>query len=766
MEVSQKHGRPTVGQLAAALKKEIGLDLDAQGMADILWLAEKIEPGQTIGETIEKPIEKNTLKNTPEELSPQPERTSPTTKSSPEPPAADVYPEEQRKRSPSTGAKGDSIPFRSPAAPALRSPLELGRALRPLMRKVRSLTKTVLDEEATVNRIAESDLSNFWLPVLVPDRERWLDLALVVEESPSTFIWKRTIAELQRLLTYQGAFRTVRTWRLAAVQDKAVQDKAPVLLPHWDASGDRSTRVKNFRSPKELIDPAGRRLILLVSDCTSELWRRGRIHPILKLWANSGPTTILHLLPERLRSSSALGYGFPVSLRAFLPGVPSDRLIAEDLPIWEDLDRVPTLTLPVISLEPEALSQWSRVVAGVGAARTTGVVFDLDFIKKSAQSPAAEGTAPLSAEARLNRFWATASKTARKLAGLMAAAPVSLPVIDLLRETLLPDARQGHIAEIFMSGLIEQKQDGYDFIDGVRERLIDATPVPDSEAVLDAVSRYVGDRAGLSIRSFPALLELSLDDNDATLRDVLPFARLGIEVLRRLGAEHRNLARRFEESRSEATQGDRVDTRNEPESQRPSEPKTNFWKDLIPNIRANVRNLPRLGQRSREIRPQSSVEPPSEKSINYARLRDLLEAGEWDKADEETARKMLEAVNRGRFGWWREENIDNFPGEDLRTIDRLWVEYSDGHFGFSVQARIYEKLGGTGEYNGEIWRAFGDRVGWRNGERLGWADKRSITYLEEAPEAHLPLRIALEYFTPMGRWLSSLAQRLAACRIT
>ena len=44
-------------------------------------------------------------------------------------------------------------------------------------------------------------------------------------------------------------------------------------------------------------------------------------------------------------------------------------------------------------------------------------------------------------------------------------------------------------------------------------------------------------------------------------------------------------------------------------------------------------------------------------------------------------------------------SIDNFPCEDLRTIDQLWVKYSDGRFGFSVQKRIYQNLGGTRGYN-------------------------------------------------------------------
>ncbi|CCQ59603.1 GUN4 domain-containing protein, partial [Crocosphaera watsonii] len=43
---------------------------------------------------------------------------------------------------------------------------------------------------------------------------------------------------------------------------------------------------------------------------------------------------------------------------------------------------------------------------------------------------------------------------------------------------------------------------------------------------------------------------------------------------------------------------------------------------------------------------------------------------------------------------------DNFPCEDLRIIDQLWVKYSNGQFGFSVQKQIYmDELGGTKMYN-------------------------------------------------------------------
>ncbi|MDT9187974.1 MAG: GUN4 domain-containing protein [Limnospira sp. PMC 894.15] len=41
------------------------------------------------------------------------------------------------------------------------------------------------------------------------------------------------------------------------------------------------------------------------------------------------------------------------------------------------------------------------------------------------------------------------------------------------------------------------------------------------------------------------------------------------------------------------------------------------------------------------------------------------------------------------------EDMEKFPIEKLQAIDNLWTKYSQGRFGFSVQASIYEKYGKT-----------------------------------------------------------------------
>jgi len=100
----------------------------------------------------------------------------------------------------------------------------------------------------------------------------------------------------------------------------------------------------------------------------------------------------------------------------------------------------------------------------------------------------------------------------------------------------------------------------------------------------------------------------------------------------------------------------------------------------------------------------------ADRSIDYTRLRDLLKAGKWKDANYETYLVMLKVVGRKEGDWIRDSELLNFPCTDLRTIDRLWVKYSNGRFGFSVQKKIYLEVGGIpdGKFYAEAWNKFGD----------------------------------------------------------
>ncbi|MGL5062888.1 MAG: GUN4 domain-containing protein [Microcoleus sp.] len=148
---------------------------------------------------------------------------------------------------------------------------------------------------------------------------------------------------------------------------------------------------------------------------------------------------------------------------------------------------------------------------------------------------------------------------------------------------------------------------------------------------------------------------------------------------------------------------------------------------------------------------------------DYINLQNYLEAKKWKEADEETLKVMLKVVHRESEKWLTADSLSYFPCEDLHIIDQLWVKYSNGHFGFSVQKRIYQSLGGTSQRDDKVLDKFGDKVGWRKNNK--WLiHRKDFTFSEEAVEAHLPVA-AYSWWDmnvpDVGLWLESVVALLS-----
>jgi energy-coupling factor transporter ATP-binding protein EcfA2 len=150
----------------------------------------------------------------------------------------------------------------------------------------------------------------------------------------------------------------------------------------------------------------------------------------------------------------------------------------------------------------------------------------------------------------------------------------------------------------------------------------------------------------------------------------------------------------------------------------------------------------------------------------YHQLAYYLAAGMWEDADKETLKVMLEVAGREKQGYLGIKDIEEFPCEDLRIIDQLWVNYSNGHFGFSVQKQIYLEVGGIlrGQTTSsppkkilapflslfrmgsmlnteevqiyEAYKCFGEGVGWIVNNR--WIERSEVKFSTEASKGHLP----------------------------
>ena len=526
------------------------IDWDGENIADLLWLSSYVDvpeqPDQTPKDELEERQDSVRVEVDDSVPAPLPEL-------SPELALYGQSPGQPQKKSREKTRSG--IPFKTPTAPALRKTLALGRSLRPLMRKVDSYTRLELDESATAEQTAEQQ---FCMTVVRPARDRWLELALVIEDSASSFLWRDTIRDFQQVLERQGAFRTVNTWYL---QTTSAQD---IKL---FANRPKGGVMPRARSPKELLEASGRRLIFFLSDCVSPAWQQGYLQAqYLNLWAKHGPVVVVQMLPARLWRRTALGEGLRVPFSAQTPGVANSQLTSPALLDWEDED-APGLKLPVITLEPAAINQWARMLAGFGDAAATGVWFAPDWTEQLsgplpsdlATDDSEDFTTEELAEQLVSRFSKTASDTARELAALMALVPVELSLIYLIQAKLLPDSTPLHVAEIFLSGLVERStsedddqdtsefaevggsffaaQRHYDFIPGVRDILIDTVETPAAEVVLNEISVYIGKRLGKSIYSFTALLRLK-DELAEAGEEFLEFASVTKHALRRLGGEY------------------------------------------------------------------------------------------------------------------------------------------------------------------------------------------------------------------------------------
>ena len=559
------------------------VNLNAEEIADALWLAQYLPTiviAKEVTEEITEEVAKESLKEVRSELEDNTvedviEDVSEIDSESLEEPQVSVTvqaPDSDRL----------ALPIRIPDSPALSKTLLLSRSLRPLMRKVKSSRRSMLDEEATIVQIVDQDI---WSPVMQPMTERWLDVAIVVEETNLLEVWEETIAEFQTLMERHGAFRDVRSWQVVTANS----------LKLYRRNGRR--KMAAVHGVGELRDAVGQRLIVFVSDCTSVGWATGRVPGLLQDWARHCPVTVLQLLPERFWERSALGNGEWVWLGSQLPGVRNDRLTVESDELRKPEVKRDRLTLPVVTLDEGSLGQWAKLVAGNEDCVMAGVVIDV----VGAPEREWEQEKGLTAEQLVRRWRRSATPVARKLAQMMAAVPVSLAVIRLIQRSLLPEATTVQVAEVFLSGLLVDparndppKNDlpksplirgtmtsavtsemiienpvlplswearGDRFFPGVREILLSSVFVSDTEDVMEVVAddvlaqlpqdvrdRITADieqRLGRSMRSFEAFLLPDL--LEGVPGDVLlPFASITRKVLQSLGSDYQELVDRVD----------------------------------------------------------------------------------------------------------------------------------------------------------------------------------------------------------------------------
>ncbi|WP_405663067.1 SAV_2336 N-terminal domain-related protein [Streptomyces sp. RK9] len=393
------------------------------------------------------------------------------------------------------GADADDVLV--PAPQALRHELAVQRALRPLKQRVPDRRRRVLDEAATAARAAEHPGSLPWAPVLVPATDRLFSLALVVDTGPAMAVWRPLVRELREAMQRTGAFRDVRVWHLADTGTRV---------------GVRSSPHGPAIAPAAVIDPTGRQVVLVLSDCSGPHWWGGRAGPALHLWAGRGPTALLQPLPERLwrRTAAPAVPGRAIASRAGAPNT-ALRFTPHDGHTRRPAGAVP---VPVLELAPEWLADWAGLLMAQGDhPRDTAVTYVTGDSRPQEQPVADEGDLPITE--RILRFQSAASPTAADLAAHVALSVPALPVMRLIQQRVTPGSRPSDLAEVLLSGLLEPVDPArglYDFVPGARSALLQTLPRPESLAVAELLGRIgaeIESRAGSATRAFQAVVAVA-----------------------------------------------------------------------------------------------------------------------------------------------------------------------------------------------------------------------------------------------------------------
>ncbi|MDG9716561.1 SAV_2336 N-terminal domain-related protein [Streptomyces sp. DH24] len=500
-------GGDPIAELIVRLR-EIELDPDAEQLCDALWLARWTRPADAPADRVPGPGGRNVppVGLPPARPAVPPPDGARPPEAAPEQPPYDALdrrvalypvPRDGTGRVRGTG-RAAALPVGVPAAPVLPAPLELQRALRPLQgyKSAAPPRRTRLDEVATAETSAQA--GGLILPVHRFVTRGDARLQLVMDASSSMRVWDRLFAELEQVFGQLGAFSDIQISHLHQGPDGAAA-----------VSRSPDAQTAPLHSADRLSDPTGRRIVVLVSDCAGPLWHSGHAHRLLHHLSRQGPVAMIQPLPQRMWARTRLPVTFGELTRGETPGGAALRVRT---PAGTPAEaRRGALPVPVLPPEPVALGCWARLLSGAGAGPVPGAV---GWVRAD-QPPAAAARPdrPRTPFERVSRFSSAASPIAGRLAVYLAAAPLCLPVMQLVQRTMLPDSGPSELAEVLVSGLVVRAGadlggDGaqwYEIEPDVRDALLSRLGRDEAMLVLKHCSEYIEQRFGKGGPNFPAL---------------------------------------------------------------------------------------------------------------------------------------------------------------------------------------------------------------------------------------------------------------------
>ncbi|NEO97965.1 MAG: protein kinase [Symploca sp. SIO2E9] len=163
---------------------------------------------------------------------------------------------------------------------------------------------------------------------------------------------------------------------------------------------------------------------------------------------------------------------------------------------------------------------------------------------------------------------------------------------------------------------------------------------------------------------------------------------------------------------------------------------------------------PKISVAQPVILPHAEPTLALEADIDYTIIHNLLVKKKWKEADQQTWDMLCQLLSKNPGYYLKNDDIRNLPSQELLRIDQLWIKYSRGRFGFSVQARIYEEVGGD-------YPSLCNRLGWPLHQAS--VPDSQLKFNLKAPVGHLPSRRWVGGFN-WWRHAGEIAAKLGQCR--
>ncbi|NOT02995.1 MAG: hypothetical protein HOP27_00185 [Anaerolineales bacterium] len=397
------------------------------------------------------------------------------------------------------------------------SSLDIQRTLRPLKRKIHTaFVPSVIDVQATIQRYAEdvnigyeigleSDQAQFVAdasilnPVIRQGKERWLDAVLVVDKWDTMAWWGDDVENYRLILEQSGVFRRVDIWELHTVKDDG--NYLPKLTPRGFNSVVGNSE-KNATEHLSLLDPSGRTVFLVLSDCVSPLWDNWQINSglkgigqILYDWGRYHPVSIIQMMPKRLWAYSGLSACEFNQVSASFPGSPNIALNVID----KHDDSVP---IPVMLLVPDELEVWTNLVAGHVDKELSCI-----YIGQNLPESFSTSNENIAREKQAQIFLENASSQAQQLAGYLmtSALPHTVSELKTFCKVMMDEYRPDVFAELSLFGVLLPANEKFFFsknkeiTENLRQKLSSADQLWINANVYDILGPQQLDKNGTPI---------------------------------------------------------------------------------------------------------------------------------------------------------------------------------------------------------------------------------------------------------------------------